>query len=100
MSNDDEFQKEVKKRVLELEKIAKEIFNQIELLKLLLTDSQVSAPKEPEIISMETPRKTEETPPPDCLHYFGYLRFLPKNDSIPDECLSCKRVIECFKHKR
>lgn len=32
----------------------------------------------------------------DCLHYYGYLRTLPKNTPIPDECLGCQRVVECL----
>lgn len=94
MSSDDEFQKEVKKRVSDLEKIAKEISEQIELLKLSLTDP---SPKNIETISTETP-SSDEVALPNCLHYFGYLRFIPENGSIPDECLTCQKVIECLKH--
>lgn len=32
---------------------------------------------------------------PTCNHHFGHLRTLPKNASIPDECLSCSRIVEC-----
>ena len=32
---------------------------------------------------------------PECKHYFGYLRTLPKNISVPNECLSCDRIIKC-----
>ncbi len=30
-----------------------------------------------------------------CKHQLGYLRTLPKHASIPDECLSCNKIIEC-----
>jgi len=30
-----------------------------------------------------------------CRYQFGYLRTLPTNAPIPDECLSCDRIIEC-----
>ena len=96
MSSNDKYRREVEKRVMELEKITKEIFEHIELLKLLLAES--SSQKASETVLIETTGKTEETSPPNCLHYFGYLRFLQKSDSIPDECLSCQKVIECFKH--
>jgi len=33
---------------------------------------------------------------PECAHYFGYLRTLPKNAPIPDECFGCTRIMECF----
>jgi len=98
MSNNDKFQEEVKKRLLTIEKIAKEIFEQIELLKLLLKETPTSAPKASETISAEPSRNIREETPPDCLHYFGYLRLLSGNVSIPDECLTCQKVIECLKH--
>ncbi len=31
-----------------------------------------------------------------CPHYFGYLKKLPKNVPIPDECLGCLRIVECL----
>jgi predicted RNA-binding Zn-ribbon protein involved in translation (DUF1610 family) len=31
-----------------------------------------------------------------CLHHFGYLKNRPKNTPIPDECLTCDRMIECL----
>ncbi len=37
--------------------------------------------------------KTETAP--ECKHQFGYLGTLPRNASIPDECLSCDKIIEC-----
>jgi len=45
-----------------------------------------------ERIIQENPKK--ETAP-ECKHQFGYLQTLPRNASIPDECLSCDRIIEC-----
>jgi len=94
MGSPDKFQKEVKKRVLDLEKVSKEIFEHIESLRLLLADL---GPKKLETISTEAPRK-EEITLLNCLRYFGYLRFLEKTTSIPDECLVCQKVIECLKH--
>ncbi|MEM3576889.1 MAG: hypothetical protein QXX51_00325 [Candidatus Bathyarchaeia archaeon] len=31
-----------------------------------------------------------------CKHFLGYLRKRPKNTPIPDECLTCERMIECL----
>lgn len=31
-----------------------------------------------------------------CKHFLGYLRKRPKNTPIPDECLTCERMVECF----
>jgi hypothetical protein len=38
---------------------------------------------------------TRKEPEPKCRNQLGYLRTLPKDASIPDECLSCDRIIEC-----
>lgn len=95
MSSDDAYRREVEKRLLDLEKTAKEISEHVKLLKLLLADSP--SQKGPETISVEMPREKEKSPP-NCLHYIGYLRFIPRNKSIPDECLTCQKVIECSKH--
>ena len=37
-----------------------------------------------------------QTDSPKCPHRFGYLKKLDKNAPIPDECLSCPRIMECF----
>jgi hypothetical protein len=31
-----------------------------------------------------------------CPYGFGYLKKLGKDASIPDKCLSCSRIMECF----
>ena len=36
--------------------------------------------------------------PSGCLHFFGYLRNIPKNTLIPDECLGCSKMVECLYH--
>jgi len=33
-----------------------------------------------------------------CPHFFGYVRTLPKNDPIPDECLGCLWIVQCLVH--
>ena len=35
----------------------------------------------------------EET---SCAHHLGYLKSRPKNTSIPEECLTCSKMIECI----
>jgi len=32
----------------------------------------------------------------DCPHFFGYVRNLPKNTPIPDDCLGCPWIVECL----
>ncbi len=31
-----------------------------------------------------------------CSHFFGYVRTLPKNTPIPDECLWCPSIVDCL----
>jgi len=31
-----------------------------------------------------------------CRHSLGYLKKRPKNTPIPDECLTCRKMIECM----
>ena len=30
-----------------------------------------------------------------CLYFFGYLTSLDKDSPIPEECLTCKEILEC-----
>jgi len=34
-----------------------------------------------------------------CEHFLGYLRKRPKNTPIPDDCLTCSRMIECLTYQ-
>lgn len=31
-----------------------------------------------------------------CVHHFGYLKNLPQNTPIPDECFGCPEVMRCL----
>jgi DNA-directed RNA polymerase subunit RPC12/RpoP len=31
-----------------------------------------------------------------CQHFFGYLKKRPKDSSIPEDCLTCEKMIECM----
>jgi len=31
-----------------------------------------------------------------CVHHFGYLRNLPQNTPVPDECFGCPKVMRCL----
>lgn len=43
------------------------------------------------------PMKTESaSSKKDCIHQFGYLRTIPKNKPIPDECFGCTKIVECL----
>jgi hypothetical protein len=32
----------------------------------------------------------------NCVHEFGYLKDLPRNAPIPDECFGCPKVMQCL----
>jgi hypothetical protein len=37
-----------------------------------------------------------ERPEVKCPHHFGYLSKLGPEKSVPEECLLCKKVVECI----
>jgi len=37
-----------------------------------------------------------EESPKGCPHHFGYLAHRPKDASIPEECLTCQKIVECM----
>lgn len=39
---------------------------------------------------------TESEEDVECKHYFGYLKKRPTNISVPEECLTCSKMIECL----
>jgi DNA-directed RNA polymerase subunit RPC12/RpoP len=52
---------------------------------------------------IETPASPEQTedvqPEPKnekCQHFLGYLKKRPKETVIPEDCLTCERIIECM----
>jgi hypothetical protein len=40
--------------------------------------------------------ETEKTGVQGCPHHFGYLGEHPKNTPIPNECLTCIKIMECL----
>jgi len=37
-----------------------------------------------------------EESPKGCPHHFGYLAHRPKDASIPQECLTCQKIVDCM----
>jgi len=68
--------------------------------KLLLEKKNSS--KEPTVEDTRLEKKIERpTPKPqtdstECPYGFGYLRKLDRSASIPDKCLNCSRIMECY----
>jgi len=74
----------------------------------VIEESAPSPPMHPslekvlDVISAE-PRKEREgreeapvKPSKGCPHHFGYLAHRPKDASIPQECLTCQKIVECM----
>lgn len=84
------------------------------LIVLLVSQKQVQPRKKSELPikshkeSLEKPKtpsknareKLSETAPSTnnekCLHHFGYLKNLPKNTPVPDECYGCLQMMRCL----
>jgi hypothetical protein len=54
----------------------------------------------PERKPLRNPQSQPEISIPEhmCYHDFGYLRSIPKNSSIPNDCLGCPKIVECLTH--
>jgi len=68
------------------------------LIKLDIISTQPQKEKEEEKREEETPvepPEKEEKGPSRCAGHFGYLATRPKNAPIPQECLTCPKVLDC-----
>ncbi len=54
--------------------------------------------KASEVSKEEVPTTSTSTKarPQDCPHYFGYLKTVPKDSVLPEECFCCPKIMECF----
>ena len=50
--------------------------------------------EEEESLEMEVEEKVEETVV--CTHHLGYLKRRSKNTPVPEECLTCSKMIDCM----
>ena len=41
------------------------------------------------------PQNEKEEKTSECLHHFGYLTSCDKDAPIPEECLTCRKMLEC-----
>jgi hypothetical protein len=55
-------------------------------------NSRVNKPKTP---SPTQPNAESQ----NCAHEFGYLKDLPRNTPVPDECFGCPKVMQCLSPK-
>jgi hypothetical protein len=42
------------------------------------------------------PAEKKEKDPSECSHHFGYLANRPKDAPIPQECLTCPKIVDCM----
>jgi len=77
---------------LEAEKADKPFFQIPQIRKEAQPKPSKSPKGSGEESSLESQRK--------CSHFFGYVRTLPKNTPIPDECLWCPSIVDCLSHEK
>jgi hypothetical protein len=58
--------------------------------KSILASIQIAAKQQKEKEENQTTSELK------CSHGFGYLKNRPKGSSIPDECLTCQKMIQCL----
>jgi len=56
-------------------------------------EGREEAPVKP---SKEEEKGPEEGSPKGCSHHFGYLAHRPKDAPIPQECLTCQKIVDCM----
>jgi len=62
-----------------------------------LKRTKISQPKAQPI--EEKPAQQPSPEIPQCSHYFGYLSQRPKKESIPEECMTCEKIVQCMLKK-
>ena len=65
------------------------------VLDVISTKPQKEEEKKKEEPPVKPPKK-EEKGPSGCPHRFGYLANRPKNAPIPQECLTCQKIVDCM----
>ena len=50
-------------------------------------------------VSLETSGNAAEQTPSKCPYQFGYLKTLPRDTAVPDGCLTCPKLLQCFVKK-
>ncbi len=58
-------------------------------------DMKISAVEETRNVPGQSKENVDSSKQTDCPHYLGYLKKRPKNMPIPDDCLTCNKMIKC-----
>jgi hypothetical protein len=64
----------------------------------LETDNKTEKTIEEPILRKEKPTQNKENPS-TCQYHLGYLSEREHKEQIPDECISCKDILECMLKK-
>ena len=56
-------------------------------------------PNVEEKVQEEMPIATHKDSQPGCNHHLGYLSEREPNPQIPDECFTCKEIVQCMLKK-
>ena len=59
----------------------------------------VAKDKKLDSVSLESSEGASGKTPSECSFRFGYLKTLPREAAIPDGCLSCPKLLQCFVKK-
>jgi hypothetical protein len=66
----------------------------------LLETGQKKTPEKPKVQVKTAQEKNSTTQvsadSEECVHHFGYLKDLPKNTPVPEECFGCKKILRCL----
>jgi len=52
-----------------------------------------------DLVSVKTSEGGPERAPSECPYRFGYLKTLTSDAAIPDGCLTCPKLLQCFVKK-
>jgi DNA-directed RNA polymerase subunit RPC12/RpoP len=55
-----------------------------------------SEEQESQSAPLPSQKQSMEVLPENCSHHFGYLKKRRKDEPFPEECLTCKKMIECI----
>jgi len=61
-----------------------------------LEDNLKEGPSEASPSTLSDTSKDIENNVVNCAHFIGYLKTRPKDAPIPDECLTCSRILKCM----
>ena len=61
-----------------------------------LSTEQIEASGDSEEELPIIPSKNLPARPQECPHYFGYLKAIPQNSAMPEECFRCPKIMDCF----